>query len=132
MVNKCAAPKCNSVYASNEKKQVAKFNFPLKNTESKKQSIRFVNRRDWIAKKHSVLCELHFEEMFTARWKMYTTVIDESCTHCLSPKTFKETIFVTNTANHLQSSQKKVLPRRIVKDLKESITPAGCQFKEFR
>ena len=67
MVNKCAAPKCTSGYASNEKKQMAKFHFPLKNAESKKQRNRFVNRRDWIAAKHSVLCELHFEEIFTAR-----------------------------------------------------------------
>ena len=67
MVNKCAAPKCTSGYASNEKKQMAKFHFPLKNAESKKQRNRFVNRRDWIATKRSVLCELHFEEIFTAR-----------------------------------------------------------------
>ena len=67
MVNKCAAPKCTSGYASNEKKQMAKFHFPLKNAESKKQRNRFVSRRDWIATKHSVLCELHFEEIFTVR-----------------------------------------------------------------
>ena len=47
MLNKCAAPKCTSDYASNEKKQIAKFDFPLKNAELKKQWIRFVNRRDW-------------------------------------------------------------------------------------
>ena len=37
-------------------------NFPLKNAELKRQWIRFVNRRDWLATKHLVLRELHFEE----------------------------------------------------------------------
>ena len=30
MFNKSAAPKCTSGYAINEKKQIAKFHFPLK------------------------------------------------------------------------------------------------------
>ena len=66
-VNKCAAPKCTSVSASNEKKQTAKFQFPLKNAELHKQWIRFINRRSWIAKKLSVRCELHFEEKYLRR-----------------------------------------------------------------
>ena len=76
-------------HASNKKKQITKFHFPLKNAESKKQWISFVNRRDWIATKHSVPRELHFEEIFAARWKMDTTVVNKSCTHCLTLKTFK-------------------------------------------
>ena len=63
MFNKCAAPKCTSGYASNEKKQIAKIHFPLKNTELKKQWISFVNRRDY------------------GEMKNVTTVVDESCTH---------------------------------------------------
>ena len=55
MFNKCATPKCTSGYASDEKKQIAKFHFPLKNADLKKQWIRFVNRRDWLAWKHSAL-----------------------------------------------------------------------------
>ena len=51
MVNKCTAPKCPSGYASNEKKQIAKFHFPQKNAELNKQWIRFVNISDWIATK---------------------------------------------------------------------------------
>ena len=62
MFNKCAALKCTSGYASDEKKQIAKFHFPLKSAELKRQWIRFVNRRDWLATKHLLLCELHFEE----------------------------------------------------------------------
>ena len=46
MFNKCAAPKCASGYASNEKKQIAEFHFPLNNAELKKQWIRFVSRSD--------------------------------------------------------------------------------------
>ena len=67
MVNKCAAPKCTSGYASSEKKQIAKFNFPLKNAKLSKQCIRFVNRRDCLAMKHSVLRELHFEKKYLQR-----------------------------------------------------------------
>ena len=71
MFNKCAAPKCTSGYASNEKKQIAKFNFPLKNAELKRQWVRFVNRRDWLATKHLVLCELHFEEKYLQQGEKY-------------------------------------------------------------
>ena len=67
MVNKCAAPKCTSGYARNEKKQIAKFHFPLKIAELNKQWIHFVNKRDWLATKHSMLCELHFEEKYLQR-----------------------------------------------------------------
>ena len=51
MVNKCAAPKCTSGYASNEKKQTEKFHFPLRNAELNKQWIHFISKRDWLATK---------------------------------------------------------------------------------
>ena len=86
MFNICAASKCTSGYASDEKKQIAKFYFPQKNADLKKQCIRFVNRRDWIATKQLVLCELHFEEKYLGEAKNVTTLLDKSCTHCLSPK----------------------------------------------
>ena len=77
MVNKCAAPKCTSGYASNEKKQIANFHFPLKRAELNKQLIRFVNSRDCLATENSVLCELHFDEKHLQRdEKVY-----QSCTH---------------------------------------------------
>ena len=47
-----------------KKKQIPKFYFPLKNAELNKQWIRFVNRKDWLAMKYSVLCELHFEDKY--------------------------------------------------------------------
>ena len=66
MVNKCEALKCTPGYASNDEKQIAKFHFPLKKCRVK-QWIQFVSRRDGLATKHSVLCELHFEEKYL-RW----------------------------------------------------------------
>ena len=64
MVHKYAAPKCISGYASNEKKQIANFHFSLKNAELNKQWICFVNIKDRLAMKHSVLCELPFEKKY--------------------------------------------------------------------
>ena len=53
MFNKCETAKCTtSGYASDEKKQIEKFNFLLKTADLKKQWIRFVNRRDWLARKY--------------------------------------------------------------------------------
>ena len=46
MVDKCAASKCTSGHASNEKKQIAKINFPLQNAEFNKHWIRFLNKKE--------------------------------------------------------------------------------------
>ena len=62
MFNKCATSKCTSRHASNEKKQIAEFYFPLKYAELNKQWIRFLNRRHCLAAKSSVLRKLLFEE----------------------------------------------------------------------
>ena len=67
MVNKCAAPSCRSGYAQNETKHITKFHFPFKNFGLNRLWIRFVNRKDWKPTKHSVLCELHFEEKYIVR-----------------------------------------------------------------
>ena len=53
----------------NKKKKIAKFHFPLKNAELNKQWIHFLNRRDWLATKPSVLRELHFEQKYL-RWAL--------------------------------------------------------------
>ena len=76
MVNKFAEPNGTSGFATNEKKPSAKFHFPLKNAELNKKWIRFVIKRDWLAMKHSVMCELYFEEKYLRR--------DEKCTLQLS------------------------------------------------
>ena len=72
MVKKCAALKCASDYGRNEKKQISKFHFPLKIAELNKQWIHFVNRKEWLATKHSMLCELHFEEKYLWRGEEFT------------------------------------------------------------
>ena len=63
MENKCAAPKCQTSYTSSTRK-LSSFHFSLKNEELNKNRIRFVNRSDWVPTKHSVLCELHFEDFY--------------------------------------------------------------------
>ena len=67
MVNKYAAQSCRSGYAKNETKHITKFHFPLKNFELNRLWIRFVNHKYWKPTKHSVLCELHFEEEYIVR-----------------------------------------------------------------
>ena len=67
MFNKCVNPKRTSGYDSDEQK----LHFPLKNADLKKQWIHFVNRRDWLARKHSMLCELHFGEKYFRRGEKY-------------------------------------------------------------
>ena len=67
-----------SGYASNEKKQsnVVMDSFCQKKRLASNETLSAV----WITFRG---------ETFTARWKMYTTVVDESCTHRLSSKTSK-------------------------------------------
>ena len=40
--------------------------------ELNKQWIRFINKRDWLATKHSMLCELYFEEKYLQRCEKCT------------------------------------------------------------
>ena len=47
MVNKCAAPKCQTGYTSSTRK-LSSFHFPLKKEELNKKWIRFVNKIDWV------------------------------------------------------------------------------------
>ena len=68
MVNKCAAPKCQTGYTSSTVK-LSSFYFPLKNEKLNKKWIRFVNRRDWVPTKHSVLCEFLFEGIYQNKGK---------------------------------------------------------------
>ena len=51
-------------------KPSAKFQF--QNAELNKQWIRFVNKRDWLGTKHSMLCELYFEEKYLRRCEKCT------------------------------------------------------------
>ena len=53
-----------------------------------KQWIRFANRGDWLATKHSKLCEFYFEEKYLWRSEE-CIVVEEFGTHRLSSKMFK-------------------------------------------
>ena len=68
MVNKCVAPKYQTGYTSSPGK-LSSFHFPLKNEELNKKWIRFLNRSDWVLTKHSVLCELHSEDIYKNKGK---------------------------------------------------------------
>ena len=70
MVNKCAAPKCESGYISNDNKRIAKFNFPLKNPDLNQLWTRFVNRTDWKATEHFEEKFIHRLEKSTLKLKM--------------------------------------------------------------
>ena len=50
-----------------KKKTRPKFHFPLNNAELNKPWIPCVNKRDWLATKDSMMCELHFEEKYLLR-----------------------------------------------------------------
>ena len=63
---------CTSGYISNEMKPSAKFHFLLNECGVKKQWIRFNNKREWPATKHSMLCELYFEEKYLQRCEKCT------------------------------------------------------------
>ena len=142
MANKCAGSKCTSGVASNEKKQIAKFHFPLKNAELKKQWIYFLNRRDWIATKPSVLCELHFQEKYlwwgekcALQWLM-----NPAPTVCPQKPLSKPFLLPTQQTicslprkrsfpDELPTMQQHDIVRTF-QDLNESIAPAGFHFKE--
>ena len=97
MVNKCAAPSCRSGYAKNETKHITEFHFPLKNLELNRLSIRFVNRKDWKPTKHSVLCQLHFEEreVHRSRWEVKFKMFNEFHTNQTFQGAAKNAIIVT-------------------------------------
>ena len=136
MFNKCAALNCTSGCASNEKEQITKFYFLLKNVDLKRQWIRFVNRRDWPAKKHLVLCELHFEEKYLQRGEKYCsrrpTAYSQNLLSNPSPLPTQQTTSSLprkrSFPDELSTFQQCDLIRTF-QDLNESIAPTGFQFK---
>ena len=48
---------------------LSSFHFPLKNEDLNKNWIRFLNRSYWVPTKHSVLCELHFVDIYKIKRK---------------------------------------------------------------
>ena len=67
MANKHAAPSSRPGYVKSETKHITNFLLPWKNFKLNRLGIRFVNRKDWKHTKHSILCELHFEEKYIVR-----------------------------------------------------------------
>ena len=82
MVNKCTVSKCQTCCTSSTGK-LSSFRFPLKNEELNKKWIRFVNRSDWVPTKHSVLCELHFEDIYKNKGKRlyWFKLVDETSSY---------------------------------------------------
>ena len=147
MVNKCATPKCTSGYAGNEKKQIAKFNFPLKNTGStipkNKQWIHFINGRDWLTTRHSVLSELYFEGKYLRRggkctlaWSMnpvptaYSQTLSGKPALLLTQQTTCSLPRKRSFPDELLTFQQRDIVRTF-QHLNESVAPACFQFKEL-
>ena len=63
-----AVTKCQTGHISSTGK-VSSFHSPQKNEELNKKWIRFDNRSDWVATKHSVLREIHFEDVYKNKEK---------------------------------------------------------------
>ena len=101
MVNKFAAPKLFLV----RKETKYKIHFPLKNAELNKQRIRFVNKRDWLATKYSILCKLYFEEKYLRRCEKYTLQWLVNPVLTVYPQK------PLSKHHYSASSEKKILPR---------------------
>ena len=133
---------CTSGYSSNESKQIAKFHFPLKNRDLNQLWIRFVNRKDWIPTKHSVLCELHFEDKFitrgekcTLKWLMnpvpsiYPAELLESPPALPTPQTTQNLPKKrTFQEDELETFQQNDIVRSL-HNKNETFSPPGFQFK---
>ena len=147
MVNKCATPKCTSGYASNEKKQIAKFNFPLKNTGStipkNKQWIHFISGRDWPTTRHTVLSELYFEGKYlrrggkcTLEWSMnpvptaYSQTLSSKPALLLTQQTTCSLPRKRSFPDELLTFQQRDIVRTF-QHLNKSIVPACFQFIEL-
>ena len=143
MVNKCAAPKCQTGYTSSTRK-LSSFHFPLKNEELNKKWIRFVNRSDWVPTKHSVLCELHFEDIYknkgkrmSLNWSMKPVPTIHSADLIDTPSV------LPTTQTFRQPPRKRIFQEdqldsfRIhdkinsLDDLNQSHSPPGFEFRQF-
>ena len=95
MVNKCAVPHCKSGYASADNENpIAKFRFPQKNDDLKNKWIQFVNRIEWTASTHSVICELHFEGNLINRGEKCNLKWDINPVPTIYPAALAETLSV--------------------------------------
>ena len=145
MVNKCVAPSCRSGYVKNEKKQIAKFRFPLKNTELNKFWILFVNCQNWKPTKHSVLCELHVDEKYIIQGEkcnLKWSLIPIPTNHAKELLQLSQSMLPTQQTSRKPLKQgSSVIPGELdcfqksdtlktLDDLNETTTPGGFQFKK--
>ena len=143
MVNKCAAPKCQTGYSTTQVK-CSSFHFPFKNEKLNERWIRFVNRSDWAPSKNSVLCELHFEEKFktkgkrvTLNWSMDPVPTLHSDKLVATPSVLpttqttreppRERIFQLDQLESFQEQDKI----QSVDELNQSHSPPGFVFRKF-
>ena len=117
MVNKCSAPKCTTGYSSKVslERKIATFHFPLSEgkEELNKKWIRFTNRANWTPSKHSVLCELHFEDKFLTKGKRITLNWDLNPVPTIHSKELQERPSVLPTST---STRKPPQPTNIQSD----------------
>ena len=121
-----------------------KFHFPLKNFELNRLWIRFVNLKDWKPAKHSVLCELHFEEKYIVRggksnlkWSMNPIPTKHSKELLKMPSSLLPTSKTTRKPPRerlISNDQMDTFCERdtimSLPDLNETTAPDGFQFKK--
>ena len=115
MVNKCALNSCERGYIkkNQNKGNFSSFHFPLENSELLIKWERFTNRRDWRPTKHSVLCDLHFDEKFISRGKRCTLKWDMQPVPTIYPKDMLERPLILPTP---QSKRKLPTQRNFYED----------------
>ena len=132
----------NRLYSSTGK--LSSFDFPLKTEELNKKWIRFVNRSDWVPTKHSVLRELHFEEIYKDKRKRM------SLNWSMKPVPTIHSVELIDTPSVLLTTQtfRQALKKRIFQEdqldsfhihdkinsldgLNESHSPPGVEFWQF-
>lgn len=144
MVNKCAVPGCKTGYTSDQNKGTPTFHFPLKNVELNKRWVRFVNRESWHPTKHSVICLLHFEDIYVKHGKRKSLKWNINPVPTVYPKLLMQhpsSLPTVSTSRPppgqriLQADQyQSFLDKDNIQsldDLSEAYAPSGFQFKRF-
>ena len=85
------------------------FHFPLKNEELSKKWIHFVNKSDWVPRKHSVLCELHFEDISKNKGKRMSLNWSMKPVHKMHSAGLIDTLSVFPTTQTFRQPLRKVI-----------------------
>ena len=143
MVNKCAAPKCQTAHTSSTRK-LSSLHLPLKKEELNKKWTRFVNRSDSVPTKHSVLCELHFEYIYknkgkhmSLNWSMKPVPTIHSADLIDKPSVLPTTQTFRKPPRKRIFQEDQLDSFRIhdkinsLDDLNQSHSPPGFEFRQF-